>query len=176
MEQNKYDVAKDSGVTDQQALVKKTLTSPKARKRFQIPGGKKMTHPEDGTIHTKEDMVEAVYTWLRHTRFFNEVKISFAAAPDKLKTKTTKVVDFDATVDGQPIWQVHPGRKHYLAEKITEILYSHKNVVAIEVTKQSISVTTDTENKFDDKSEDWSPYVEFLPNYKAKGEYAIYRS
>jgi hypothetical protein len=176
MEQNKYDVAKDSGVQHQQALVKKTLPSPKARKRFQIPGGKLMMDPVDGTIHTKEDMVEAVYTWLRHTRFFNEVTISFARDLTKVKTKSSKVLDFDASPDGSPIWQVHPARKHYLAEKIAEYLFANKNVVAVEVTSKALTLVFDADAKFDPKSENWGPYVEFLPNYKAKGEYAIYRS
>jgi hypothetical protein len=176
MEPTKYDIAKDSGVQHQEALVKKSLPSPKKRQRFLIPGGKIMMDKEQGSIQTKEDLTEAVYTWLRHTRFFNEVKVGFAKDNHKMKTQTNRVVDFDATPDGSPIWQIHPARKYFLAEKIADIIFSNKNVVSVEVVKTGISVTIDEGHTFGINSKDWEPYVEFLPNYKAKGEFAIYRS
>lgn len=174
MEQTKYDVAKNIAVTNQQALVQKTLPAPKGRRRFDVPGGKTMFDPLQGSIHTKEDFTNALYTWLRHTRFFNEVRVSFSKDPSAMKTKATKVLDFDATADGTPIWQSHPGRKMYLASAIADVVYNHKNVVAIDVTKNNITVLT-SDSKFDPSSPTWGPYLEFLPNYKAKGEYAIHR-
>jgi hypothetical protein len=176
MEATKHDIAKDSGIQHQQALVKKTLPSPKRRQKFLIPGGRDMMKKDTGSIQTKEHLVEAVYTWLRHTRFFNEVRVGFANPAHKMKTRTSKVVDFDATPDGSPIWQIHPARKYFLAEKIADIIFDHNNVVAVDVTKTGISVTTDESNSFGIESADWEPYVEFLPNYRAKGEYAVYRS
>lgn len=175
MEPTKYDIAKDSGVGNQQALVKKKLRSPKGLSRFTIPGGKSMMDPEEGSITTKEELTAAIYNWLRHTRFFLEVRLGFAKEPDKLKTRAIKMQEFDATPDGSPIWQVHPGRKYYLAEMIADAVYNNKHVVAIDVDKKGITAIVDSTNTFSDKSENFEPYVEFLPNYKAKGEYAIHR-
>lgn len=176
MEPTKYDLAKDTGVQHQEALVKRFLSTPKDRKKVLIPGGKTMMDPEKGSIHSQEDFSDAAYTWLRHTRFFNEVRISFAKDPTKLKLRTSKVLDFDNLPKGVLIWQVHPERKRFLANKIAEIIYSTKNVVAIDVTKESISILVDETGKFDPASTDWEPYVEFLPNYAARGEYATNRS
>ena len=176
METTKYDIARDTGVQHQEALVKKKLNLPKGRKRHVIPGGKTMMDREDGPIQTERDLTEAIYTWLRYIRFFNEVRLSFARDPERFKVRTNKIQEFDALPNGDLIWQVHPDRKHYLATCMAKAIYSTKGVVAVDVTKNGISILVDSSGEFNTESPEWEPYVEFLPNYKAKGEYVINRS
>ena len=129
----------------------------------------------DGAITREEDLIDAVYTWLRHVRFFKEVKISFVKQDVEIDTNNKTILDFDQTTNGRPGWEVQSGRKRQLAELIATQMWRMQNVAYVTISPESVVVSVATDKSFGPTSESWGPHLDFLPNYKAKGEYAIYR-
>ena len=156
MAQTKLDAIKSGNVSNQQALVNQLLPKKAPLKKMVIPGGKSMLDQVG-----KDRMSQAVYTWLRGCRFFNEVTVSLSSDPSQYRIRETKALDFD-TNGRDPIWMTHQDRKRYLAKCIADVLNSQK-VVYITAKKEGLYVGVDTEDKFSPDGDDWEPYIEFAP-------------
>jgi hypothetical protein len=146
----------NSTVAHQQSLVQK-LAGPKINKSIKhiIPGGASLTD-----LVSRENLPEAIFTWLRRCRHFKDVVISFA---DNYSTKTlhkSHVVDFDTNTK-LPQWEIQ-GKK-WLAERISEVL-AMDHIVAVKITKQGIEAMIDPDQTFSSESEDWLPQIIFTPN------------
>lgn len=146
----------NSQVSNQASLVRK-LAGPQINKplKMVVPGGKNLTE-----LVSRENLSEAVFTWLRRCRHFKDVLVSLAEDPYARKHTVTTVVDFE-TRGTQPQWEVE-GKK-WLAERVAEVL-NMDNVLAVKVEKQGISAILDNDQSFNPSSEDWSPNLVFTPH------------
>lgn len=166
MVSTKSEVAASGNVSNQQALVKRMLSTslPKATKTI-IPGGK---HLLDEISQAK--LESAVFTWLRRHRWFEWVRISFARNPGDLQIEEKKIMDFDQ-LNGYAVWELPARGKRWLAERMADTLISQK-LIYIEAKKDGLYVATERgESDFGPDSENWEPYVEMLP--VRRGEYRI---
>jgi hypothetical protein len=148
-------------VAHQQALVQK-LSGPKINKSIKmiIPGGANLTDSI-----SKDQLSQAVFTWLRRCRHFKDVLISFAENIQDIKTETTIVIDFNQN-SSLPEWEVQ-GKK-WLAERITDILVMD-NIVGVKIDKLGIYAILDSAQSFNSTSENWMPHLVFTPNKPTGG-------
>lgn len=146
----------NSNVANQESLVKK-LSGPKINKAIKhtIPGGANLTE-----LVSKENLPDAVFTWLRRCRHFKDVAISFAEDYSKKNLHSSLVVDFDTNTK-LPQWEIQG--KRWLADRVSEVL-AMDHVVAVKVTKEGITAMIDPEQSFSSASEDWLPQIIFTPN------------
>ena len=174
MELTKAQALKDSSIRDQQALVKKTLKAPTKTVRYDIPGAKSLMTSDSPQLE-REEFLDSVYTWLRYMTNFKAVTLNFAEDLSQLKTTKITINDFPVSPEGYPIWETHPKQKLYLAEQITNAIFSSKNVAAVEVSEKNISIYRSEDTSFGPSHHNWCPHMIFAPNFKVKGEYKIYR-
>jgi flagellar motor protein MotB len=146
----------NSSTSNQQSLVKK-LAGPKVNKQLVhvIPGGANLTE-----LVSKENLPQAIFTWLRRCRHFKDVMITFADNLNDLKTTSSLVVDFN-TNTRLPEWEVQ-GKK-WLSDRISEVL-SMQHVVAVKVVREGIQVFLDEDQSFSSESSNWMPKIIFTPN------------
>ena len=146
----------NSSVSNQQSLVKK-LQGPKINKKviMVIPGGKNLTD-----YISRENLPNAVFTWLRRCRHFKDVEISFINDYSNKQYEATLVVDFNTNTK-LPQWEIE-GKK-WLADRISEVLLM-KNVMSVKVLKEGITVILDKTESFNSESSDWEPKLIFTPN------------
>lgn len=146
----------NSQVSNQTSLVKK-LAGPQINKslKMMVPGGANLTE-----LVSRENLPEAVFTWLRRCRHFKDVLISFADDPYALDHTTSLVVDFE-TRGTQPQWEVE-GKK-WLADRVAEVL-NMEHVIGVKVEKQGISVILDKNQSFGPSSQAWNPNLVFTPH------------
>lgn len=141
-------------VSNQQALVKKiegvSTTTP--IKRI-IPGGKQLSSLKS------QDLIVAVYTWLRGCNVFTEAVLSLSSDVGNHKTSTNKVIDFDTNTRNTE-WEIRG--KRWLAERIVDVLRI-KNIVSVQVKKDGIYSTVKTDGSFGPTSEDWEPFIQLTP-------------
>jgi hypothetical protein len=166
MEQSKKDILERGGIAHQQALVELlTPTKIKTRKRV-IPGGKDLLE----TV-SREDLPNAIYTWLRGCRFFTEVTVSLCQDIAKRNTTKTKLIELSYRTldDGRkiPAWEQPKKGKNWLAIQIADIILNNK-VLAVHVDEDSISIITDNDDSFNPKSDDWEPYIEYVPRRQSR--------
>ena len=155
---------KNSSAANQQALVKRMIKKVAEPVKMVIPGGINLFEEVDATnIH------EAVYTWLRRVREFSEVRLSLARDPNAYRLKKKKVESFEK-VNGGPMWLDKNFGKRKLAEVLGNALLEY-DVVLLEATAEGIFVYEDTDGKFNQKSEDFEPYLEFDSLRKQRQEY-----
>lgn len=166
MADTKYTIADRGDVSDQQSLLKKLMKKEFKPVRRIIPGGKTLMDQVD-----QESLPRAIWTWLRHCRDFTQVTISFSGDPDLRTLKEALVMEFDADAPA-PIWVTHDEKKSYLANQLADVINRHAPVKVV-AKKDGIYVyTASGDDSFDPSSEDWQPYIEFVPDKKAKGEYS----
>ena len=146
----------NSNVAHQESLVKK-LSGPKINKQIVhvIPGGASLTDSI-----SKENLPEAIFTWLRRCRHFKDVTITFCENYQSKNTSTSQVVDFNPNTK-LPEWEIQ-GKK-WLAERVSEVL-DMDNVIAVKVKKEGIDVVLDKDQSFNSSSEDWLPQIIFTPH------------
>lgn len=149
------------GVTNQEAIVKKMSRKNIQSVRFTIPGGKNLTENLD-----KQTLPSACYNWLRKVREFKSATIWLAKAGHPIKTKETKVEDFNKSAGGSP-WHVSEGGRRWLAEKMSKALFDY-HPVAVHARPDGIYVEEDIEKKFSPKSEYWEPWVELMPEKRSQ--------
>ena len=149
-----------SSVSNQHSLVKK-LAGPNINKPLVhiIPGGNNLTD-----LISKENLPQAIFTWLRRSRHFKNVVISMCEDYSSRNHQISTVVDFN-TSTRLPEWEIQ-GKK-WLSERIAEVLFMD-NVLAVKVEKQGISVILDKDGTFNPESDDWHPHLSFTP-YKPTG-------
>lgn len=164
----KQDILRNGGASNQQALVKRLNPSSFKNKRVTIPGGQNMMEEID-----KDSLERAIYNWLRHCRFFDSVEISFCSDYGARRTQTSKIADFPADPNGHGVWATHPERKRYLAGRLADAILRGP-LVAIRADLQGMWLIRDENDDFSPESEDWEPYIEFVPKRSAKGEYSQY--
>ncbi len=143
-------------VAHQQSLVQK-LSGPKINKQIKmiIPGGANLTDSI-----SKDQLSQAVFTWLRRCRHFKDVIISFASDISSLETQTSVVVDFNQN-NKLPEWEVQ-GKK-WLSERVTEVLVMD-NIVGVKIDKLGIHAILDLTQTFNSSSSNWEPHLIFTPN------------
>jgi hypothetical protein len=165
MEPTKNEVAA-AGVSNQQSLVKRIVQSARVKStKTIIPGGKFLLDEVD-----QNKLQAAVFTWLRRHRWFEWVKISFAADPDALDVVVTKVADFPEA-NGYAVWEQPAQGKRWLSEQISDALLRSK-LIYIEARKDGLYVAKERkETDFSPQSDNWQPYYEIMP--VRRGEYAI---
>lgn len=162
MEHPRETALRTGDIANQQALVEALTPQTVRTKKWTIPAGKTMLDQLD-----KESLGRAVNNWLKGCREFQEVTISFAKDPSKWNTKPKKVVDFDHKGKYE-IWATHRDGKAFLAKHLTEALLEHKPVF-VKATKDGVWVYEDSTGTFSpynengEPSDDWEPYIEFLP-------------
>ena len=146
----------NSNVANQESLVKK-LTGPKINKQLThiIPGGNNLTE-----LVSRENLPQAIFTWLRRCRHFKDVIITFSSDLSKRNCQVSQVVDFN-TNSRLPEWEVQ-GKK-WLSERVSEVL-AMDHVVAVKVKKEGIDVYLDQDQDFSSTSNDWMPQIIFTPN------------
>lgn len=163
-EQTRKDVEKT--VSDQQALVKRTLPQKKATKKLIIPGGKTML---DNISHN--NLFDAIRTWLNFQPRFDLFTISFHKDPSQIKVTEIKQMDFPTNLVVS-IWEHRDYGKLWLAEQLTTILSQYK-LIYVKVTPDGIYIGQEADgNTFNPKSEDWQPYIEV--HTIGKSEYSPY--
>ena len=143
-------------VAHQQSLVQK-LSGPKINKQVKmiIPGGATLT---DNI--SKDQLSNAVFTWLRRCRHFKDVTISFASDLNEISTRSSCVVDFNQN-NKLPEWEVQG--KRWLSERVSEVL-AMDNVVGVKVDKVGIHAILDSDRTFNSNSSNWLPHLLFTPN------------
>ena len=146
----------NSSVSNQQSLVKK-LQGPQINKKLTmvIPGGKNLTD-----YVSRETLPAAVFTWLRRCRHFKDVEISLINDYSTKEYESSLVVDFNSSTK-LPQWELE-GKK-WLSERISEVLLM-KNVMALKVQKEGITVILDKTESFNSESPDWEPKLIFTPH------------
>ena len=160
MSLNKTDAIKQLGnspsVSNQESLVKK-LQGPKINKQVKmvIPGGASLTE-----LVSKEQLPNAIFTWLRRVRHFKDVEVSLVDTYAGKDHQVSTVVDFNSSTK-LPEWELQ-GKK-WLAEQIADVL-SMDNVYAVKVEKHGISVVLDKTGTFGPDSDSWEPNVTFTPH------------
>ena len=143
-----------SNVSSQESLVKAIIDdSPFRQIKRYIPGGKTLID----TV-SKQDMPDAIYTWLRHCRNFTEVTLSLVDPLEPANLTSTKVLDMNPNSKNTE-WESRG--KEWLAEKIANHLTKDK-VVAIEVKRDGIYALSSTQ-EITQEDENWKPYVQFSP-------------
>lgn len=166
MAQTKTEMA--SSVSNQQALVKRLLGNnrPKPTKTI-IPGGQNILDEV-----AKTTLEQALTTYLRRHRYFENFKLSFAKDPDSMNLKVEKIQDFP--YDGRyTIWELPAQGKRWLAGQIADVL-SRQKLVYIEAKADGLYVATErVESDFGPGAEQWEPFYEMLP--ARVGEYATGR-
>ena len=145
-----------SSLSNQQSLVQKIQGgTPTKPIKMVIPGGKTLA-----SEISKSELPDAIFTWLRRVRHFKEVTISFCSDSSLRKTKSMNAVDLDSS---HTISQWERMGKKWLAERLAEVL-SQENILAVKVDKNAIyAIINIEENSFTPESEDWEPYLEFIP-------------
>lgn len=118
------------------------------------------------------DLKRAVYTWLRHCRSFDQVVISMSSDPDARSTREVQITEYQS-IQGYPIWMSHEKKREFLADQIADIM-KRRAFVAIKANHDGLYVIEDTGDDFGPESEDWCPYIEFIPRRDARGQYAQY--
>ena len=158
---------KGTGLANQEALVKRMIRKTVQPIKMIVPGGATLFDTVD-----KTNISDTVYTWLRRTDKFTDVRISLAKDPAKYKLTKRKVEDLDR-VEGGPVWWRRDFGKRKLSELMGTAMFDHEAVV-IEANNEGIWSYEDSEKdpkkKFSEKSKDFEPYVEFTPA-KNKDEY-----
>lgn len=146
----------NSNIANQESLVKK-LSGPKINKQVVhvIPGGSNLTE-----LVSRENLPNAVFTWLRRCRHFKDVVISFSENYSTKDCQVSQVVDFNTNMR-LPEWEVQ-GKK-WLADRVSEVL-AMEHVVAVKVKKEGIDVFLDKTQSFNSSSDDWLPQIIFTPN------------
>jgi hypothetical protein len=146
----------NSSVSNQQSLVKK-LQGPQINKKIVmiIPGGKNLTE-----YIGRENLPNAVFTWLRRCRHFKDVEISFVKDYSEKEYEMTSVIDFNTSTK-LPQWETEG--KQWLAERVSEVLLM-KNVMSVKVTREGINVILDKSESFNSQSPDWEPKLIFTPH------------
>jgi len=167
MAKTKEDVIRDGNVSNQQSLVKQLLPSATKMVRFDIPGGKNMLDEID-----QSSMERTVWNWLKFCRHFDEATLSLSTDVESLETRTVRLVEFDQTRNGQPIWEMHKDQKRYLARIIADVINERK-FVAIRVTREALFLVEEDGDTFGPDSEAWAPYWEFRPQKISRGEYSF---
>lgn len=147
----------------QQGLVKRLSRKTISASRYTIPGGKYLAESVDS-----KHLLENVYTWLRITRDYVQVTISFAKDLDTIKTRQIRVLDFNNSSGTAP-WLVQARGVYLLAEQITDLLKSSNNTAAIIAKADGVYILQDTEKALKPGGDNWEPYVEFVP--RKKGDY-----
>jgi len=147
--------------SNQTALVKKILGPSKIKPvRHIIPGG--------ATLHEDLNAAElqgAVATWLRHVRHFTRVTVGLCKDPKVVEGGTRQRV---AQLDGDgrvPEWDRQG--KIWLGQQIAAYV-TEENVLAVEVEKDGIYTVTDSSGAFAPGCESWEPFIEFVPDRRAK--------
>jgi hypothetical protein len=140
---SKAELLQSGSISHQQALVQRLQEDarPKRPKKRVIPGGKRLLEQLD-----KDMLKSAVYNWIRGTRGFYEVKISFAKNPENFNLKVEKVRDFDIGGDKE-IWETHQDGRKYLADIMADII-AKQQLVYIEAKKDGVYVATDVDGTF----------------------------
>ena len=157
MGMSKTDAMKElerAAVSNQQALVTKITGTPENKRlKRVIPSGKTLLESV-----SRESLPKAVYVWLRHCAYFTEFTVSFAKDLNELEVKPTKILEFNSRSQNIE-WDTRG--KRWLAEKVAESLLK-QNVVAVSGNREGLTIHTTTKD-FSSESENWEPYVEFLP-------------
>ena len=168
MAKTKEDVIRDGNVSNQQSLVKALLPSATKTVRFDIPGGKHMLEEID-----QARMERTVWNWLKFCRHFDEATLSLTNDIESLKTRTIRLVEFDQTRNGQPIWEMHKDQKRYLSRLIADVINERK-FVAIRATREALFIIEEEGDTFGPDSDSWAPYWEFRPQKLSRGEYSAF--
>jgi hypothetical protein len=174
-------------LSDQEGLVSMMLKSEVKKVKRLIPGGANMLSTLD-----QESLERACFNWLRAKTFFDEFTLSLAKDPAKIRTKETKIQSFPETK--HLYWDSNAEGKRKLAKDLAAIMKKRK-FVYLTVKKDGIYLAEDAENKFSPfkkatladiedyksrgkevipsvgdniKSDEWEPYIEFLPQRKSK--------
>jgi hypothetical protein len=150
-------------LSNQTALVKKIL-GPSTIKptRHIIPGG--------ATMHTSLDAAQlqgAVSTWLRHVRHFTRVTVGLCNDPEVVaagQRQRVRQLDSDSRV---PEWDRQG--KSWLGMQIAAYV-TEKGVLAVEVEKDGIYTITDKAETFEPGCDTWEPFIEFIPDRRARGD------
>ena len=162
MGQTRADTIRQLGkASNQQALVQRLQNKVIKPVRFTIPAGATLTEELD-----EQGLKNACFTWLRGCREFTQVIVSLAADPGSIKTKETKIEDFE--LGPIPVWDPKVRNKKWLADKLGRLLFE-KEVVAIVVKLDGIYLLEDPTGTFGPQDSRWEPYVEFIP--KRRDEY-----
>jgi len=145
-------------VSNQQALVNIMMETTVKPIRRTIPGGRHLLDQIDSA-----KLREAVFTWLRGTRWFDEVTIGLSNTPNGRGLKERKIMDFPDT-GKWPVWDVPQRGKLWLAEKISDYLGKTK-LISIRASKEGLYaiLPAEKDSDFGPGAEDWEPYIEFLP-------------
>lgn len=167
MAKTKEDVIRDGNVSNQQSLVKQLLPSSTKMVRFDIPGGKNMLDEID-----QSSMERTVWNWLKFCRHFDEATLNLSTDVESMETRIVRLVEFDQTRNGQPIWEMHKDQKRYLARIIADVINERK-FVAIRVTREALFLVEEDGDTFGPDSETWAPYWEFRPQKISRGEYSF---
>jgi hypothetical protein len=146
----------NSNIANQESLVKK-LAGPKINRTIThvIPGGSNLTE-----LVSRENLPDAIFTWLRRCRHFKDVAISFSSTYPRKNAHSNLVIDFDTNTK-LPQWEIQG--KRWLAERISEVL-AMDHIVAVKVTREGITASLDSDQTFDSTSSDWQPQIIFTPN------------
>lgn len=161
MEADKAELMDRPGITNQESLVKALMSKTVKPIKYKIPGGKSLHEQLD-----KKTLVNACYTWLRHCESFNSVTVSLTSDPDQYKADKRKIQDFNPN-DILPEWMANPEGRKWLAEQVVHAMVEF-HPVAIYVDTSGISVKLDPDAEFSPKSDDWEPYIEFIPRRRAQ--------
>jgi len=148
------DLKKSRGISNQQSLVKKIINDNvlKITKRY-IPGGKNLLKEI-----SKENIDDAIYTWLRHCRNFTQCTISLIEPLNISELKETKTFDFNPNSKNLE-WETRG--KRWLAGKISVALL--KNKTAAVIIKKDGVFCYSLKEELTDESKNWLPYIEFHP-------------
>lgn len=169
MAATKETLAASGAVSDQQALVQlmlgKVVNKPL---KHIIPGGKHMF--KAGNEMNLAQLEQAIYTWLRRVRTFEECSITFTDKPETYPAKTVRVIDFPTDANA-PIWHIPAKGKTYLAKVMAQQI-AKGNLVSVLAKKDGLYVIEEPTGKLNPNSQDWAPYLEFVRSKKS--EYSVY--
>ncbi len=147
--------------SNQTALVKKILGPSKIKPvRHIIPGG--------ATLHTELDAAQlqgAVATWLRHVRHFTRVTVGLCKDLKVVEAGTRQRVRQLDNESRVPEWDRQG--KLWLGQQIAAYI-TEPGTLAVEVEKDGIYTITDSTKSFEPGCESWEPFIEFVPDRRAK--------
>lgn len=139
----------------QQAIVDVMSKKPIKPIKYIIPGGKYMAEQLD-----KERIKSAVYNWLRKCRDFTQVSIWLTSNPELRKKRSQKAQSFRSTT--MPQWHIEVEGKKKLAHIMAEFLGAEQ-VIGLTATAEGLTVVYTDSTDFSPESEDWEPWIEFIP-------------
>lgn len=139
----------------QQAIVDVMSRKPIKPIKHIIPGGKFIAEQLD-----KERIKSAVYNWLRMCRDFGQVTIWLTSDPDKRKKRSQKLQSFRSGT--LPQWLTEVEGKKKLAYAIADQLVADQ-VIGLQATPDGLTVIYTDATDFTSESEDWEPWIEFVP-------------